>query len=158
MLASISAIQAETKFSGDPSDTPVTLEQFGDLPGSSIPATSGNPDGYLLLTEVSTDKIISPLLTAPIQGQLQTRSSRLISSSNQMQLQAQTESRFLMPIPESTEPLVASVPRLLHLRIVQQLAYLVSDSIRGATRELLMIPTYRQAATIKKSVRFGMGI
>jgi hypothetical protein len=51
MLASISALQAETKFSGDPSDTPVTLEQFGDLPGSSIPATGGNPDGYLLLTE-----------------------------------------------------------------------------------------------------------
>ena len=51
MLASISALQAETKFSGGPGDTPVTLEQFGDAPGSSVDPAGGNPDGVLTLTQ-----------------------------------------------------------------------------------------------------------
>ena len=45
------SVQAATEFDGDNPFTPVTLEQFGNGPGSSVLGAGGNPGGYLQLTD-----------------------------------------------------------------------------------------------------------
>ena len=51
ILLTYNTLQADTFFDGVSITPPLTLETFNEAPGPSIPASGGNPDAYLLLTE-----------------------------------------------------------------------------------------------------------
>jgi hypothetical protein len=53
VMLAVSALdlRAGTTFTGDPGDSPYTLQQFGDPPGPLVAPTGGNPGGVLVLSE-----------------------------------------------------------------------------------------------------------
>ena len=156
MLVSFNALQAQTVCDG--AGTAVTLEQFGDRPGAFIEAASGNLGGYLLLTRASNGQNNYATFDRSDAGTFPESVFTFDFLIDPEAGQAQTDSRFLMPIPESTEPQEASEPRLLPLRTQRQLACWDFGSIRGVTKGHSTRPASGQALIIKKSVCSMMGI